>query len=550
MRDEFSDYYKDYLRTQYDCVDRIVLNGYFIQGCIPGGFRNMWRALHGSDKYLDNTHLMRFAQRAGRRIRAYARAHGIPVIDCGTEERKHEIATEHMPDDANFKGVFAIFVGRAPASVWDIQHTKDGRIKNIAKKKKLSYVNHYSFHIMDPEWGHVTIKLCGHLPFSTQIILNGHEYVACQAQEAGVHFSKEDNCFSQIADAPRLARVADTLSHTGAIGRLTQVCERWIYSSCLCFALSLDEQKRCGFCYHYSVYQAEYSRNLIFKRGSELDQVFHGIVDRTRSKLNVKTLKTIFGTRKRPHWKNGKKEPRLQVVLETPKYDLTVFKLHFDKLTAKLYTKGAHVLRIEVIIHNARALKCGHSLPRFSEIVLRLKNILNRFLEHLHCIDVAQIADTTLDELPMPSQVGNSRTGGIDMNKARIRVVMDALIELSVQPDGFTSSDLAAKVQERSLDIEGGYTPRKAAYDLKKFCAKELVGKKQRSRKYQTNHQGLKTMMALLTLREKVIKPVLAGAGKPARGRKPNNQSPLDIIYKSIQTEMRTLFSTVGIAVG
>jgi hypothetical protein len=45
----------------------------------------------------------------------------------------------------------------------------------------MPYVNHYSFHILDPDWGHLTIKISGHPPFPAQVILNGHEYVACQA---------------------------------------------------------------------------------------------------------------------------------------------------------------------------------------------------------------------------------------------------------------------------------------------------------------------------------------------------------------------------------
>ena len=40
-----------------------------------------------------------------------------------------------------------------------------------------------------------------------------------------------------------------------------------------------------------------------------------------------------------------------------------MFKIHFGKLTTKVYTKGAHVLRIEVIVHNAQALPGGRSLP-------------------------------------------------------------------------------------------------------------------------------------------------------------------------------------------
>ena len=65
----------------------------------------------------------------------------------------------------------------------------------------MPYVNHYFFHILDPEWGHMIFRISGHPPFPVQIILNGHEYVACQARKAGVAFTKEDNCFTNMSDA-------------------------------------------------------------------------------------------------------------------------------------------------------------------------------------------------------------------------------------------------------------------------------------------------------------------------------------------------------------
>ncbi|MGO8885439.1 MAG: hypothetical protein ACLPUO_06365 [Streptosporangiaceae bacterium] len=66
-----------------------------------------------------------------------------------------------------------------------------------------AFVRHYSFHIMDPDWGHVTIKMSGHPPFAAQVILNGHEHVAAAARAAGTGFSKEGNCFTGIADPHR-----------------------------------------------------------------------------------------------------------------------------------------------------------------------------------------------------------------------------------------------------------------------------------------------------------------------------------------------------------
>jgi hypothetical protein len=42
-------------------------------------------------------------------------------------------------------------------------------------------------------------------------------------------------------------------------------------------------QERSGFHYHYSIYQVECSRNLIFQRGSQMEQIFQGLIDRTRA---------------------------------------------------------------------------------------------------------------------------------------------------------------------------------------------------------------------------------------------------------------------------
>ena len=542
--DEYSGYYADLLDNTYDCVDRIILNAYFRMGQTAGGFRTWWRQLMGSDDNLDNAHLMRMAGRFSRRVRAHAKAHQIPLKDCASGERKHEIAEEYLPKDPNFTGIFLILVARAPAPVWDVQCSKSGKIVNLAKK--YPYVNHYSFHILDPDWGHVTIKMSGHPPFGAQIMLNGHEYVACQARKEGIQFTKEGNCFTQISDATRLAKIADTLSSPDILGRLTQVCERWIYSACLCFGLDLAEQEKTNFHYDYSIYQEEYSRNLLFRLGSELEQVFQGTIDRTRSLLDVKTLKTIFGTKKRPSRCKHNKEPRCEVVVERPEYDLTIFKIHFGKITAKMYSKGERVLRTEVIVHNTKELHCGRSLPNFSEIVWRLKEILNRFLNALRCMDIASISDNRLEDWHRPSQVGQTRVGGVDINQARMRAVMQAVIALSCAPHGFQSADLAVKVQE---NMGSPYTPRQAAYDLKKLRGKNLVRKIENSRRYEPVPEGLQTMTALFVLREKVIKPVLAGAGKTRRGRKLKYQSQVDLHYANLQTEMRNLFQTIGLAV-
>ena len=339
------------------------------------------------------------------------------------------------------------------------------------------------------------------------------------------------------------------MSEPRTIGRLSQACERWIYTACLCFALDLDEQKRSGFHYQYSNYQVEYSRNLIFEIGGHMDQVFQALIDRSRVLLDLKTVKTILGYKHRPKYRKRKKRSaEWEVAVEKPAYDLTIFKLHCGKLTLKIYTKGERVLRIEAIAHNTLELRSGRSLEKFPEIVVALKTILRRFMDALSCIDQSFIGDEMLEQLPTPSQVGKTRVGGIDLNKPRMRWVGEAVVALSPSPGGFTASELASQVRALGNLNHSEYDARRAAYDLKKLRGKQIVSRIGKTRRYETVAGGLRAMTALIVLRNKAIKPLLAAAQELRPSRQAQNPRVIDNHYDAIRLAMKGVFHELGIA--
>lgn len=550
--DEFTEAYSELLDGSYDCVDRLVLNAYFRDIQTPGGFRNWWRKLFGGDENLNTNNLIKFAGRFSRRVHAWAKDKGIPIITSHKGERKHDIAEEHRPSDPEFRGVFCVIIGRAQAPIYEARRFGKTGL-DIRKKTPLPFVNQYSFHIMDPEEGHVTIKFCPHPPFPVQIILNGHEYVAIQARRENIRFTKEENCFTEIPNAAGLARVADTMSASSAVGRLVSVCERWIYSAVLVFALDLAEQTRSGFKYSFSVYQAEYSRNLLFHCGGKMQEIFQAIIDRTRSPMDIRSIKTIFGHKHRP-WRRRKpgERPSVELVIQKSDYDLVVFKIHYGKLTVKIYTKSKAVLRIEATADNARELRTGTSIERYPQIVAALKSILERFTSALYGIDASFLNDGTLDKWPRPSTLGKTRIGGIDVNKLRARAGMQSAICLAASPRGFTSAEFAERMSSilhPAKKPKKPYDSRKACYDLAKMRAKRLVEKVQGTRRYQPTLRGLRAMAAFLTLRDKVLIPILSGACRPKPGPRPKNQTPVDIYYANIRKEMVSLLPLLGVAV-
>jgi hypothetical protein len=149
-----------------------------------------------------------------------------------------------------------------------------------------------------------------------------------------------------------------------------------------------------------------------------------------------------------------------------------------------------------------------------------------------------------LEHLPLASCVGKTLVGGIDLNKARMRQVVEALSALSASPNGFTASELAGRGRALSKQSPCQYGPRHAAYDLKKLRGKQIVRRIGHTRRYEPLPTGLRAMTALLVL----LKPLLAAAQPihPARGA--HNPNPIDAHYQAIRVAMKGVFHELGLA--
>jgi hypothetical protein len=102
-------------------------------------------------------------------------------------------------------------------------------------------------------------------------------------------------------------------------------------------------------------------------------------------------------------------------------------------------------------LHSFFATESAFLAVLFSfNLLSEFQRVLERFMDALSCIVQCFIADSMLEELPAPSSVGKIKVGGIDLNKVRMRWVVEALIALCVSPSeaqGFTASELARQVR-------------------------------------------------------------------------------------------------------
>jgi hypothetical protein len=92
------------------------------------------------------------------------------------------------------------------------------------------------------------------------------------------------------------------------------------------------------------------------------------------------------------------------------------------------------------------------------------------------------------------------------------------------------------------------YGARRAAYDIQKLRGKNMVRKIGASRRYEPLQQGLRTLTALVVLREKIIRPLLAASTRPQPHSKLSNPTPIDQHYENLRVCMQGLFIELGVA--
>jgi hypothetical protein len=433
-----------------------------------------------------------------------------------------------------------------------VQCNQRGQIVNLCHRDPWPHVQHYYFQIVDPEWGHVMVRICGYPPFGAQVALNGHEWVQRQGRRRHAAFCQEGNCFIEGSDFAKVDQIAARLLEADLGPALQKVCQRWLYSACLCFALPVEEQRRSGFTCKFSIWQIEYSRNLLFRDGAVMEEVYQKLIDRTRLSLDIKALKTLFGVRHRqPRRKQraGRSEPEVSKdVGRVGPHDVTVFKVRWGNLVLKIYDKGQRVLRVEVKALNTAALKVGKVLEKLPEILGRMQQMLVRFLAVVQAAHISFLDAGQWESWAEPTQRGNRRLAGLDMNKARNRAMVQTVVALASAPEGFTLEQAAQGMRERLGLTSQAYTPRKAAYDLAKVRGKALVERVQGHRRYQSQPGHLRALCGYVVLREQVIKPLLAGAAQTPLDKPPLQLSPIDQQYIRLREHMSQTFELLGLA--
>jgi len=119
------------------------------------------------------------------------------------------------------------------------------------------------FFFIDPQLGLGYVRVPTWCPFRLQVYINGHNLLASELKLAEINYTMIDNAFDSIQDAAKAQELSDKIS----IEKLHRKLEEFAWQFCPVY-------KDFNLRYHWSVMQAEYATDIVFKKQEYLQQIY------------------------------------------------------------------------------------------------------------------------------------------------------------------------------------------------------------------------------------------------------------------------------------
>lgn len=321
--------YQKQIFFQLHCFDRLLLFGTYGDINLPG--RMQYQAHLAGVSIMD--YQKKFAnplrESIVHRVRERAETLGLSVLNVNYGERKEELVARIVAKRGDCPGVVAVLCAMESCTCYKpVKNHKTGYMELGWSKGKCA---HYYIYFIDPEIGLGYLRIPTWAPFRLQFYCNGHSWLARQLDGKGVKYTLLDNTFTHISDPAKAQQIAKGLDPK----QLMERCQHW--ASLWCEA-SVHWPE-----IHWSISQAEYATDLVFKQSALLGELYQGIVRTAVCEIDAASVYRFFG-------KNltASSAQEVQSRLDT-RVQGTRLKHSIGKQAVKVYDKAGLVLRIESV---------------------------------------------------------------------------------------------------------------------------------------------------------------------------------------------------------
>jgi hypothetical protein len=519
----------------YRSVDRLILNVYIPTLQTPGAMAHFLREV--CHKPILSGHVFKWiTERFVSAVHDFARERRIPLLRARGQTKPGELGQRQLRTAAraNRWGLIAIIVHQESARVFASYHA-GGRATNFWVKEDRRLVNHYYFYLRDPEYGEGFVRISSYPPFQTRLWLNAHGYLASQLARRHLAFEQDDNCIVAVADPATLNRIAEQFD-AELVGRLAERWLAWVPDPLLA------AERAAGYPYRLSIYQVEFSDNVIFHQTRVLNRVYEELL---RDHLHLGRPDMLKITFDRRITKTTPGEFKTRVLRQGVVSCLKVF---YKRSWLKQYNKGGRVLRTEVCINNPRDFNIGKSLVQLGYLGTIAYHAITRFQKAQTVAMATALDRSTFERLVTPSSDGGQRVAGLRFGAPRTMQILEALGCAGLTVKAFSQAELRAVLVERLGAKPEAVTASRLAYELRKLRGKGLMRKVQGRNRYTLTDPGYRTTLYLTKLHQRLLTPTLDGLDVALRASLAASPHRLDRALVGLNERLDHLAEVAGLS--
>jgi len=325
--------YTDKIKGVISCYDRII-----ITGTIPGVCyaRGMTQIL--SENCIRIFDYTTYAEPLRDEIRInsekLAEENGLKIEFISKKNFRKEARIKEILDDRGYHpGLVHIFSAMEPCDSYKPWHDKNTHRTYL--KPTSGKCLHYYFYIIDENLGLCYIRVPTWCPFRLQIYFNGHNLLSNQLKQNGIGFKMLENAFVEIDDFKKAQKISDNISVAHIHKTLDDFARRF------CPVI-----RKFPHTYHWSIMQAEYATDIVFKRQRDLQPIFENISRIAVLAVKADNIATFLGRKLHYNYQDemgNDFSTRIQG---------TRIKHSMGKVSIKMYDKFSLILRIETIVND------------------------------------------------------------------------------------------------------------------------------------------------------------------------------------------------------
>ena len=506
--DQFLKKHKGMITGNISAFDRMILKGY-----LPISFPEAAENFFSRNKMLLKqfkefttaqteclkTHAQLMAQRAGRPYE-YLREH----------VRKDDYVREIALRDNITEGLICVLAINEENHSFGLRYGKDRPHLQRCSPRCLTLY----FYYLDRHFGFMHIRLCTWMPFTIQVYVNQHDWLARQMSAKDIEYRQVENAFVEIGDAAKAQQIAERFpilhweSILHAFARRVNPLLKTVLS---------------GMEYYWVIDQAEYATDILFKDHSRLDELIKKFNTPAAVCFQAEDIMRFMG--RKLHGKFN------STIVTDVKYrpEVTRVKHVVRGNWIKMYNKHGIVLRVETVINRpqefrtfclGRGKKAGSFKPlrkritnmaRYASLCLRSNRA---YLDALTPVDDPTDAYRELKGICEPVKKANKRIRPLNPLRENDRVLFEAVVRGEHHLHGFKSNEIgnllgisyAADRAERRRQCA------KVNRKLRLLRGHGLITRHGRSRRYRITEKGARHMNAAIALHDEHLPLLLKAA--------------------------------------